>query len=293
MMSWLMASTLFAMTATAWAQSTDDDNNDDDTEEGTLALPFDAPVPAPAPAPAPARPPASVNGRPLAIPGGAPRQPPQTAQPQQQSPQAVQDNAATLQALLQYRRERLEVRPEVEVSGGGARMQTGIGFGGPYWGTTWMVADPIRTTRTWGVYQGSERLDVPTFLGAAQQLDLKRQIEQDIERYDRRGRALLTAGVVGLATSVVGSIGARSSPPYSLQQAQFASVVFPGLAVGAGGLILGSVPASRADQLMHSPGEAMTIGEAQRLADAHNERLRVSLGLSPEDVWPLEAERAP
>lgn len=225
-------------------------------------------------------PPPAAQQRPLAIPGA-----PSAA------PQPGMSSAERLQALRQYRRERLTINPEVEVSGGGTRVYSGFGWGGPGWGGGMVVTDPVITTRTWGTYQGSSRLSVPQFLQVTGQDALSTELSNQIASNDRRSRTFYTVAGVGVAGLLVGTFGARTATN-GLQFQQYNSLILPSLGLTVGGVFMGSFPAARAERLRRYPSESLGIDTAQQLADEHNDRLRESLGLSPEDVWDIEAREA-
>lgn len=225
--------------------------------------------------------------RPLAVPG--PSAPPPRVL---QSPKAP--TAAQLQALRQYRRERLAVHPELEIRGGGTQWQAGFSAASPSWGWGMAVAEPITTSRTWGVYLGADRLTVPEFLEEVGALELKYQLDQDIQRAQRTSRAwyaLAGAGVVGI---IVGSIGANSAgrapgPEARFEEYVYTNVVFASIGTTVLGLFGGSFPAARAERLQTYPSASISIQKAQRLADDHNEQLRQDLDLEPQDVWGIES----
>ena len=221
---------------------------------------------------------------PLAIPG------PVRAAPQ--PPQ--QPSVDRLYALRQYQRERLDVRGEVEFHGGGARVHTGVAFGygrphhGPRIGV--VVADPITTTRTWGVYKGPTRLDVPEFLGTIGDTEQQRQLELEITRAERAARSWRIVGGAGIGAMVVGYVGMNTAPdPVTFWQYNSLSVT--GLIATVGGFAISSIPAGKALRKRRYPSESLGVAEAQRLADEHNDRLRQSLGLTPTDVWGVESQQ--
>ncbi|MEL6348862.1 MAG: hypothetical protein AAFV53_37505 [Myxococcota bacterium] len=249
-----------------------------DESPSPLAVPIQDARPA-TPSPVTQRP---VTQRPLAVPA-----PVRLKHP---SP----PTAAQLQALRQYRRERLAVHPELEIRGGGTQWQTGFSAVGPSWGWGMAVADPISTTRTWGIYKGADRLDVPDFLEEVGALELKYTLDQDIQRARRNSRAWYALAGAGVAGILVGSIGANSAgrtpgPEARFEEYVYTNVVFASIGTTVLGLFAGSFPAARAERLTNYPSASLTIDRAQRLADEHNETLRQDLDLSPEAVWDIES----
>jgi hypothetical protein len=59
--------------------------------------------------------------------------------------------------------------------------------------------------------------------------------------------------------------------------------------VTLGGMIGGSIPGSKANQLQRSPSASMTAAEAQEWIDAFNDSLAAELGLSAKEAWLLES----
>jgi hypothetical protein len=238
-------------------------------DDPSLAVPFDAAAPA---------------ERPLAVPG----RPPDAAA------ESGMSSAERLNALRQYQRQRLSINPEIQLYGGGTRVYSsvGFGFGFPGFGTGVVVTDPIQTARTHGAYQGAQWLTVPDFLAEAGASNLQRQLNTDIETAQRRSRLFYLAAGVGVAGLVASSYGARTAR--SAEQYYFyGNMVLPSLGVTVGGLLAGAIPAAQAERLRRYPTESIGIDQAQELADGHNEELRQSLGLQPEDVWQLEAAEPP
>lgn len=168
----------------------------------------------------------------------------------------------------------------------------GFGYGFPGFGTGVVITDPIQTHRTHGVYQGSTWLDVPTFLQVAGADDLQRDVSRDISRARRRSRACYITAGVGVLGMIVGSAGARSAENRN-EYRQYASLVGPSLGLTVGGLFVGSFPAARSERMRRYPAESIGLDRAQQIADEYNNNLRMSLGLTPEEVWPIEAQPTP
>jgi hypothetical protein len=204
--------------------------------------------------------------------------------------------AARLAAYRTYKAGRIVVREESELRGGGTTMVGAAGWGpGPWgwggygaWGPV-VVQDPVRTVRGWGVYQGPVRLDTPTFARLVGASAVEQALATDLRRLDRRARAwggVVAVGAVGLLGGVVATTQAGSPAQFRLGN----QITLGGGAVLLGGLIGGSLPRAKATELRRDPAARFTAPEAQRLADAHNERLRAELGLRPDEVWVLEVE---
>ena len=241
----------------------------DQDAESPLALPVDqvhAPVPE-----APAQQPSS-SGRPLAIPGR-----PSTS-------------AARLQALKQYQRERIGIGTEVQFHASGPPVS--VGFGGPWYGLRWgmVVSNPyLYTSSTHGIYKGTVRMDVPTFLGEVGQSELQYSLQQDIlraNRYTTVWNVVTGIGVTGLVVGAVGMSAAWDVREYY----SYSNMASTGLLTTITGLIGSSITSSKSVRLRRYPSASVGVDEAERLADAHNEQLRQELGLSAEDVWNVESQ---
>jgi len=200
-----------------------------------------------------------------------------------------QRSEETLKALRRYRRERISVHPEIEIRGGNTSMQPSFGWNTSSlaFGTT--ITEPVTTTQTWGVYQGAQRLDVPMFLSEVGALDLRYQVQRDIQQATRRSRLWFSVAGLGMAGVVTGSLGAYHSPRWSQQEAQFTTLTLNSIGATVAGLFAGSFPSARAERLRRYPSASVGIREAEILADEHNERLRKELGLTAEDVWEIES----
>lgn len=206
--------------------------------------------------------------------------------------------AQRLAAYRAYKAGRLVVREETELRGGGSTLVGGAAWGGGPWGWggygAWgpppmVVQDPVRTVRGWGVYQGPVRLDTPSFARLVGASAIEQALAQDLRRLDRRGRAwggVVVVGALGLLGGVVTTTQAGTPAQFRLGN----QITLGGGAVLLGGLIGGSLPRAKASELRQDPSTRFTAPEAQRLADAHNERLRAELGLRPDEVWLLELE---
>jgi len=228
------------------------------------------------------QPPPAGPERPLAVPARVP--PPVTP--------------ARLQSLRRYRSGRLELREETELRGGSAWLMGG-GYGavwGPgYGGWGWsgpVIIDPPTAVKTWGIYRGPERLDVPEFLTAVGADAQRVALQDDIARLERRGRVwsgVAAVGGAGLVTGLVMMSAARNAQDWQHYQSGN-SVSFASTLVIAGGFIGSSFPRGRASALRRQPSSTMGGEEAQAMVDAHNETLRRELGLSAADVWALEAQ---
>lgn len=231
---------------------------------------------------------------PLAIPADPTAPAPAVQAPTPSPPRPGPMSPEKLEALRRYQAERLAIRGETEVHGGGARAVWVGGWWGPRWGphtTVAVVPEPVFATRTWGIYQGPQRLQVPTAMEMSGDPQAA-ALQQTIDRKKRASRAWYTAAGIGggvAVASLFGQLNADDRVEYT--NWQLAGVAGVGTAVvgllGAGG------PAGEARALERYPSRSMTPAEARALVDRHNDRLRQELGLTPQEVWSIEREEPP
>jgi hypothetical protein len=241
-----------------------------------------APVVAP-PAAAPSATP------PLAVPVGVPMPPPPgVSMPQLAIPGSTVMRPPDMAAIRDYQARSLRMGTETELHGGGATYIGG--WGGRRWSYGVVVPNPVYTTRTWAVYQGAERLEVPEFFRAVGDVDRATELETTIGRQKSVATALYTVGVGGLAASIAGWYGSRySATPAQRQQWMLAGL--GGTCAAFVGFVGGSIPSSRLRHSKYDFPYVIDHDAAQREVDAHNERVRRELGLSPQDVMQAEGAR--
>lgn len=198
--------------------------------------------------------------------------------------------AERLEKMRAYKAQRLVVREETEIRGGGTSPQITGGVGGG-WGSpmgTPMTTDPVYTVQTWGVYQGKRRLTVPEYLEATDQGELAEALNVDIQRSQRQSRVLYGVGALGVVAAgagVVGQVTATDVERYAL----YRTTATLGVVAAIGGFVGGSVPAARAKELEQEVSFRFTPEQVQPRLDAYNEALRLRIGLSAEDVMLLES----
>jgi len=196
-----------------------------------------------------------------------------------------------LAALRRYSAERLMIRSETEVRSGGI---TSTGFSHHHRGMGWhhsetFTALPPVTTRGWGVYRGPVRLDVPSTLEACGDLERKRALDAEIHRARRASKVWLGTAMVGGAGLVTG-VALMNLAEDEESWRVGSNVALGGITVSLTGLLGASFPSAKASRLTRSPAAVLGLPEAQRLVDGHNERLRTSLNLTPEEVWQIESQ---
>jgi hypothetical protein len=239
-------------------------------------------------APPAAAPPAAVTP-PLAVPVGVPMPAPAgVAMPQLAIPGSTVMRPPDMAAIRDYQARSLRLGTETELHGGGATYIGG--WGGRRWSYGVVVPNPVYTTRTWAVYQGAERLEVPEFYRTIGDVGRATELETTIARQKSAATALYTLGVGGLAASIAGWYGSRYSatPP---QRQQWMLVGLGGTCAAFVGFVGGSIPSSRLRHSKYDFPYVIDHDAAQREVDAHNERVRRELGLSPQDVMQAEGAR--
>jgi hypothetical protein len=236
------------------------------------------------PAPPPS-PPMGPDGKPLPPPPESRRGAPGGGKG---PPPAGELSPDRLKALRAYKNQSLSIRRETELQGGGARVGTSMAYGmGPVIMTQHVTTAPVYTVRTWGIYRGPERINMPRFLELVGDEAGHASLVEEIERKYKQAKTGFTvagAGGVGLFMGIMGmSVATTESSWYTWNV-----VALGGSLTGLGGMVAGSLPASRATQLTRHPRTSTTPEEAQVLIDEHNEALRDRLGLSPKEVWLME-----
>lgn len=218
---------------------------------------------------------------PLAIPAG-PRSGPAPALPA--APALTVERLATLRA---YKAQRLSVREETELRGGGTSMAMGYPMGRMGSTAAFVVTDPVYTVRTWGVYQGPDRMSTPDFLAAAGQRPEAEQLRAEIQRHDARSKRRFGAAGLGAGVAIASLVGMRVATTPE-QYLAWNLATLGGSAVGISGLIAGTFPAAKAGRLERSPSAVMEPTRARALAQAHNDALQAKLGVTPQEAWLLE-----
>lgn len=244
-------------------------------EEGPLAIPAQ-----------PGAPPTHSAAPPTPPQPGSPAPPPPSDRPGAMSPQK-------LEALRRYQSERIAILNETEFHGGGATVWTGMWWG-PRWGphTTIAIApEPVFASRTWGFYQGPQRLQVTTALELAG--DPKAEtLQATINRKKRAARNWTTVAVAGAGVGIAGIFGQLTAD----DRREYDTWQLVSLGGGLGvltGLVAAAGPTGEAQALAKYPSRSLSPAEARAVADRYNDRLRQELGLSPQEVWSIEQAPTP
>lgn len=221
----------------------------------------------------------AAEGQPLALPQGA-QVPPAL-------PGAPPLTLERLQTLRRYKAERLSVHEETELRGGGTALAMGYPYGRVGPSTTVMMTDPIYTVRTWGVYEGPDRITTPTFLDKVGKASEAAALREDIQRYDRRSKRWFGVAGLGAGVLIAGVVGMRTAATPE-EYLAWNLATLGGTAAGMGGLIVGSFPAAKAGRLERAPAAVMSPAEARALAERHNDALQKQLGVTPQEAWLVE-----
>lgn len=196
-----------------------------------------------------------------------------------------------LGSVRAYQRQRLVVRQETELRGGGQSVVSSP-WANPYSMTqSQVVQDPIYAVQGWGIYQGSRRLTVPEYLGVIGSDEMKAFLDQDIVRLQATSKGLYAFGGLGVAATVVGIVGMNNSQTAE-QRLIFFTAAGGGVVAMLTGFIGGSVPAAKATQIKNDPEYTFTPEQVQDGVDTYNEGLRSDLGLTSEEVLLIEAAGA-
>lgn len=226
------------------------------------------------------------EGPPLAIPNDQVQAPP--------PPTLRGMTAEQARAARTYRADRLELRPETELQGGGSTMIY-QGHGGPwrhgYAGFSYVLRDPVYAVPTWGIYRGPERLTVPEYLGAVGRVGQKADLEAKIEQLERRSGRWYTLGGLGIAATI-GSVVAQivTDDPAINYYGYYTTLGGAGAMVL--GFVAGSFPSAKADRLENDPAEWLEARQLQSEIDDYNAALGARLGLSPEQQLMLDSSPA-
>ena len=251
-----------------------------------------APASAAADAPAASAPPAA----PMTAPAAAPAAPagPVLALPAPSGPGPAPAVAGApaltmdrLQTLRRYKAERLSVHEETELRGGGTALAMGYPYGRMGPSTALMMTDPVYTVRTWGVYQGPDRISTPSFLDKVGKASEATALREDVARHQRRSKGCFGVAGIGAGVLVAGLIGMRAATTPE-EYLAWNLATLGGTAAGMTGLVVGSFPAAKANRLERSPAAVMTPAEARALAERHNDALQRELGVTPQEAWLLE-----
>ena len=208
------------------------------------------------------------------------------------------ETMARLQLARSYQAQRLEVLTELEFTPG--TTTTMRGGPGPYWGPrrrygwspTTVTHTPASIERQWGVYQGSSRVDVPTYLNLTGQIGEAQALDDQLAKLSRRSRVGLTVGGVGVA-ALIGGVVAMGLADTPEAGAAASAAVGGGAALTFGGLIGGAISSGRVDKLRYRPADYMELGEVRAAINVYNDELADELGLSPADRALMDTERRP
>ncbi len=238
---------------------------------------------------------------PLAIPVGESGPPPQfDGPPDDPRPMAIPGPSASAEevaARRQYARRHLSVRDTSEIVVSATTMMSpgwgygwggwgGWGWGGGWGGWAWTVPTATRVD-SWAVLEGTRRLDVPRALDRLGDPGARMELERRVRVRRTWGHVITGVGAAGIAAGVVGLVGLDQARTLDEARA-WSAMGTAGLVGGAGALVVGSFPSSRARRLLVDPTLTIDREQAAEQAEVHNEALRVELGLSPTQALAIE-----
>ena len=152
-----------------------------------------------------------------------------------------------------------------------------------------MVSQEATITRTWAVYEGSARVDVPQYFALAGQDEDRRDLMGRITLKRWLGRAYYGAAVAGVGAVVFSAVAVNLTAD-DAQKNSIERVGGTGLVVAVVGLIGGSLPTAHASRLEADYAVSnIDIGSAQQVVDVQNEALRIELGVTPDEALQVES----
>jgi hypothetical protein len=258
-----------------------------------LAQPADETTPQPDEEAAPelAIPADEAQDPPLALPAGA--QPPLMQAPEATPPQPARAavDAERVRLAREYKELRLSVLTETTFTPGTTTVHSGYVWGPPrrrYYHPVTVVHTPPMAHQSWGIYQGSQRLEVPDYLSITGQSTAALDLNNKIDRSESRARVGYTLGGVGVA-AVVGGIVARGMADNKQTYVAGYWTSVGGVALSVGGFIGGGIASGRAERLARRPAEFMDLNSVQADIEQYNADLGQELGMDEGDRQLIEA----
>ncbi len=209
---------------------------------------------------------------------------------QEEPPRATIDPREEFRALLMFRDEHLSLREERRfVPGRTTVLAQPWGFGPrPYWGFGWqgntvVTVEPPTYESEWAVFEGGQRLSVPMYLRATEQVSSAELLERKIERardVSVAARAIGWVGIVGGLVSTVLAVNADASDEVRTLSVIGASSAGAGLV----SLAIGGSQRSRARRLTFDFEASKSLGDVRREVRDYNVDLMDRLDLSPRDA---------
>ncbi len=194
--------------------------------------------------------------------------------------------ADQLALLRDYRARHFSVRTEFNTTGVSTRAWSPMPYSG---GGAIPHQDATGTTRSWAVYEGSERVNVPYYLELSGQDQERRDLVARVTMKRWLGRAYYGAAVAGVGTVIFSAIAVNSTED-DAKKNSFEKIGATGLMVAVVGLIGGSVPTAHAARLENDYTMSyIDIASAEDLVDVQNEALRLELGLTPSQAFEVES----
>jgi len=210
----------------------------------------------------------------------------------QPAPRATIDDGdrPRLESILAFRDEHLSVR-EVRryVPGSTTVVSQGWGFGPrPYWGwglqgSTFVTVEPPRTESEWAVFQGIQRLTVPSYLEATDQPLAAEDLVGRIDRARRTSTAFRTIGWAAVVGGVASVLVAAAHDDIG-DVRTFTAVGVASTGTGLLSLAIGGAQKSRARSLTFDYDRTRDLSKIQQEVRAYNGELMERLDLTPEQA---------
>lgn len=151
----------------------------------------------------------------------------------------------------------------------------GMGWWGPSVGTSQMVSSRMGPQ----LWRGNQLLDNLDYLDAVGRVTDLRLLEQRVRRYARTSRIGNAVGMGGALTTLVGFVAAgQARTNVALRDANW--VIGAGVVSLVTGAVIGGSAGRRFDRAQFDLDELGDLDQLQSEVDAHNQDLRVRLGLT-------------
>ena len=199
--------------------------------------------------------------------------------------------AEELEAILTFREQHLSVREVVDFIPGTVNVvNSGWGWGPrPYWGWgmdrgSWVTVDPPRIERDWAVYQGLQRLSVPSYLNALDRDQAAEELRSRIRTANTTSDVFSGIGWLGLLGGVTGTVLALTAPDFQGSRT-FAAAGAASTGTGVLSSIVGGAERKRASSHTYDFDKTQELPDVQRGVREHHELLRRELDLTPGQAF--------
>ena len=206
-----------------------------------------------------------------------------------EDPESSAQGFAHPEAVAAFRDQHLDLRGSSQWRGGsevvslpyfGWSTYRGVGWGV---GASTVLRGSVEPRGEWAVFQGIQRLSVPSYLELVGD-DLRHNaLQADIAQATRRGKVGYGVAAAGVVALVAGYFGASTaSTPEEL--GAWNGVTLGGVCALVGGALGGNSASSRARRLEIDFRSTVAFDDTCAQVDTYNETLRDGLGLSPAEA---------